>query len=1188
MPPPPVDTTQFHYLPNTPQDLAGDGYYHKLTEKQQTTLSTLQTWAIDNDIDVPLLAKHALHPTLTMLRYLRANKFDVDATMRHIQENLKWRRAMQANDVVVCPDPQLLLGCPVNKLTAIFPHWHCGYDLELRPVLYKQYTLFDAAAIKAIVPIEAIIRYHLWEQEVCMRLCKEQALRTGYIIETTTTIMDLRNMRMGQVTKDFLAFMRAIADVDKAQYPETLGRMIIINAPSVFPFVWRMVRVWLDPDVAAKIQVMGDEREWGPVLLALVGSKALPSTYGGSGPALDGKEHPYSEYMELMRVDRLREEEAGGLGEGGGSPRISRVPSSEASRMQRYKKIGGSRNLDEDFSTMGVGVEHTRSRDRDGDCDSLDSFASLNEDVFLDCHEGPHAALGKVTFAGHTATGIDWEDEVNYLNQVRAGGGGGSGEGGVGESSRSDLRKDEAPSGWACVLEACHRTDPIYVFEYSLRGFSSDKLRAMLGRALLCYCLIAISGMVLSAYAISTTRWISVIARVQMWTGVLLLLVSTSLLSINFAGFMGWYTDNKMMLKMYGLCLSAGFGIFLIIAIACFVFATTDSLAGYTDRALDEAISDPQTRDNAKAFAHQYNLSIGIGALFFSLLTMIPMALSFVLSRRWELHKGLRERCGQLRTVLQVTCALSLVAAFVMMVYGGACLKYLFSMALQPTVIPIFGLVYGGMSVILCSVFGLWVSQTVHGAVVRAYYRVVQPCLITVLLAAASLSLGAIPESGVSLEQHFAKQLLGTQGGQEDVVFKIQTQLLVAGVLCVFVCLFQLSGMHTTYKMSCTQSLIQAGEEAGGGVVGILTSLQALGSVSGRGQKGRQGVAGAGPGTAAGALQYVDALAARSIWDRAAIVWAVVMGVFCVFYDGTYAVLISGRVFSTGSDTDRFVWQALSQVDERYNAGDAFLVISSGISALVVGPLLLAYAWSLFVRAPFRHVCGIVPTLLLVIFRTLFYLIEIVSSFRDLKIDKGGEWAAVIFPAVFFLWLLPGLVLIKEARSVCRSVSAADTYEMIVSMEMEASQRQLQHYQHHHAHHYDDDDVASLESGHGESADGPRHKHSFVPIPLVGPGARRAGGSIASDPPPPRPPSPHSQSPVYSHRHPPSIENRSRTGSRTSAQLELLLQRNRGSSPPSNPSNHSGESPGVDPAALVERLHRARQRTSSSSLAMMV
>ena len=36
-----------------------------------------------------------------------------------------------------------------------------------------------------------------------------------------------------------------LAEIDQKQYPETLGKMFIINVPSVFPFVWRMVKPML-------------------------------------------------------------------------------------------------------------------------------------------------------------------------------------------------------------------------------------------------------------------------------------------------------------------------------------------------------------------------------------------------------------------------------------------------------------------------------------------------------------------------------------------------------------------------------------------------------------------------------------------------------------------------------------------------------------------------------------------------------------------------------------------------------------------------------------------------------------------------------------------------------------------------------------------------------------------------------
>lgn len=75
------DETESIYLypPHTPgSDLDTCIHYlHKLNESSKETLKTVQRWVIDNQIDVSALNKSSLHPTLTLLRYLRANGFQV-------------------------------------------------------------------------------------------------------------------------------------------------------------------------------------------------------------------------------------------------------------------------------------------------------------------------------------------------------------------------------------------------------------------------------------------------------------------------------------------------------------------------------------------------------------------------------------------------------------------------------------------------------------------------------------------------------------------------------------------------------------------------------------------------------------------------------------------------------------------------------------------------------------------------------------------------------------------------------------------------------------------------------------------------------------------------------------------------------------------------------------------------------
>lgn len=85
-------------------------------------------------------------------------------------------------------------------------------------------------------------------------------------------------------------------------YPETLGKLLVINAPSSFTIIWAVVKPWLAKETIAKIDILGTD--YKDVLLTYVDAENLPSTLGGdctceglggcafscAGPWMDGRE----------------------------------------------------------------------------------------------------------------------------------------------------------------------------------------------------------------------------------------------------------------------------------------------------------------------------------------------------------------------------------------------------------------------------------------------------------------------------------------------------------------------------------------------------------------------------------------------------------------------------------------------------------------------------------------------------------------------------------------------------------------------------------------------------------------------------------------------------------------------------------------------------------------------------------
>ena len=93
----------FFYPPNTAGS-NNEGYFHRLNPEQKETLLEVQKWVREKGIDMSSLGKHTLHPTLTILRYLRANGFDADLAITHMTTNIAWRIENKVDELVRISD----------------------------------------------------------------------------------------------------------------------------------------------------------------------------------------------------------------------------------------------------------------------------------------------------------------------------------------------------------------------------------------------------------------------------------------------------------------------------------------------------------------------------------------------------------------------------------------------------------------------------------------------------------------------------------------------------------------------------------------------------------------------------------------------------------------------------------------------------------------------------------------------------------------------------------------------------------------------------------------------------------------------------------------------------------------------------------------------------------------------------
>jgi hypothetical protein len=116
----------YQYPPNSPGLLSKNGdYYNNLSPDLEAKLNEILKCVGDDQINA--LNTHSLNPSLTVLRYLRANDLDSEKAIDHMNRNILWRKQFKIEELKLIT-PESILQCGIDDLCAVFPHWQIGHD----------------------------------------------------------------------------------------------------------------------------------------------------------------------------------------------------------------------------------------------------------------------------------------------------------------------------------------------------------------------------------------------------------------------------------------------------------------------------------------------------------------------------------------------------------------------------------------------------------------------------------------------------------------------------------------------------------------------------------------------------------------------------------------------------------------------------------------------------------------------------------------------------------------------------------------------------------------------------------------------------------------------------------------------------------------------------------------------------
>jgi hypothetical protein len=191
-------------------------------------------------------------PELRFLMFVRGywnEKDRAEATFKVLEKTLAFRKEINAD---------ALLNRKLAKEEHYIKLWPYDYhhtDKRGHLIYYERTAFADPSSLFSAFSEKEIQECHVQMQEVLLWLKQKKSEELGVRTYKSVVIMDLQDFGFKHLSTSFYGPMKAIMTIDQYYYPETLYKLLIINAPLSFRTLWAVVKPWLHPLTQARVRL---------------------------------------------------------------------------------------------------------------------------------------------------------------------------------------------------------------------------------------------------------------------------------------------------------------------------------------------------------------------------------------------------------------------------------------------------------------------------------------------------------------------------------------------------------------------------------------------------------------------------------------------------------------------------------------------------------------------------------------------------------------------------------------------------------------------------------------------------------------------------------------------------------------------------------------------------------------------
>ncbi|KAI9561415.1 SEC14-like protein [Daphnia sinensis] len=221
-----------------------------------------------------------------LLRWLIARDFDVAKAEKMLRNSLEWRKKNGVDAMIEDTESP-------EVMTKYFAVGHTGADKYKSYTLTIRYGAIDLKGILLSVKRKDYSKYVIGNLEKSILEAKSNPER--YTLSPTsigqcTVILDMAGFSMRHLTyKPALDVGFEMLQWNEANYPESLRRVFVINAPKIFSILYSLSKPFMHEKTRNKVRIYGhDADQWKAALLEEFDPEELPACYGGTLTDPDG------------------------------------------------------------------------------------------------------------------------------------------------------------------------------------------------------------------------------------------------------------------------------------------------------------------------------------------------------------------------------------------------------------------------------------------------------------------------------------------------------------------------------------------------------------------------------------------------------------------------------------------------------------------------------------------------------------------------------------------------------------------------------------------------------------------------------------------------------------------------------------------------------------------------------------